>query len=273
MGEDIDGKSGRGLMRDIGDLYDTMISNVSMISGTLNKLFLHDPDRAIGEIGNEFELRKKGEYGEDAGYVCAVTGGPNEGVVAPIYNAVGMYYPKLSPDQKSKALDQVFKIIDRYAYPEVQSSHISVIREPLLFSDITTAVPLYWPGIYEGERIVEWYRGMGYGFKDGVTDIIDSKGMFDPKRVNSDFIVAYSLMRSDVCDYGEQYVEKANPQFLGRVMQGIVQKRFVNSPFTVEEGTQRLKELLPKSTHHLIDPIRENLDLVHIKEYVKSVAK
>lgn len=79
------------------------------------------------------------------------------------------------------------------------------------------------------------------------------------KKVKSDFLVAYSLLRSDFCDFGEQYVGTANPLFLERTIKGIVALRFgvAKRQKDVDKGIERLKELLPGSIHYKIDPIRK----------------
>lgn len=207
------------------------------------------------------------------GYAEALTGGPSEGIPRAIYNAVGSVYPELDRDMKDLALEQIFKILDEFRYDIVQENHTSGIREPFLVSDISIVSSLYWPGLDEGRYILEKYQN----FQDLRKDLIDKnglffhsglkrdvKGLFDewtPERklnyVNSDFIVAYSLLRSDICDFGKEYIKVANPEFLDRTMQGIVALRFgYVEPEDIEKGRKRLEELLPKPLHQRIEPLR-----------------
>ena len=100
-------------------------------------------------------------------------------------------------------------------------------------------------------------------------EFISYNGMFRPEYVKSDFLFAYSLLRSDFSNFGEDFTKVANKMFLGRTMGAIVKMRFAYSENTIEESTSRLKELLPKSLHKLIEPLRESIDT----SYVDSLRK
>lgn len=86
-------------------------------------------------------------------------------------------------------------------------------------------------------------------------------GLFDPAKVRSDFLVAYALIRKDFTHFGEDYVRAANPEFLQRVLKGIVALRFDKATEEqVDQGRKRLYELLPVSVHERIEPLRQEAD-------------
>lgn len=90
-------------------------------------------------------------------------------------------------------------------------------------------------------------------------------GLFIQEYVVSDFVVANSLLRSDFCSFGEDYLLFANKEFINRVVKGIVAFRFGTRWgdkvwWDAEEGTKRLKELLPESLHDRIEPLRLEAD-------------
>lgn len=264
MSEDSKSCPMKKIIESAEDAYDNMAEGVANPSSKLVELFSTDPDAGIGEIYNEYEKRRKGDYGEMDAYINSV-GGPNEGVVAPIYNAVGSFYPKFTEKQKVNALGQVLSIMNRERYDDVQRTHTAFVREPLLLADIRMVESLYWPGMDEGREVAGRYDR----FEELRQSIMKPDGTFNPRKVNSDFIVGYSLLRSDHSRFGEDYVNAAEPKFLGRVMQAVVEMRFYDTRIPVEEGTGRLKELLPKSVHHLIEPLRSNMK----KEYLRAFAR
>lgn len=227
-------------------------------------------DKAIDEIFKVYNRALNCAYTDDngkndRGYVEAVAGGPCEIIPRAVYNAVGAVYPFLNREQKKKALSEIFRILNKQNYLIVNSIHTPGIREPLLLSDIGIAVPLYWPGLYEGDRLIKKYPDF-YGFKE---DIIDEQGLFKTDKVESDFLVAYSLLRSDMCDYGEEYIKAADEFFLERTLQGIVARRFARTKDQneIEKSTRRLKELLPGSVHDKIEPLRQKAEWIDYESY------
>jgi hypothetical protein len=211
------------------------------------------------------------------GYAEALTGGPFEAIPWAVYNAVGLVYPELNREMKDLALIELLKIFDRYRYDIVQLSHTAGIREPLLLSDISIAEPFYWPGLDEGKEILKEYHdfpilktaliddnglffhsGVNWDFKEIVDEGRDTLKIARHRAVNSDFVVAYSLLRSDFCDYGEDYIGIANSAFLDRTLRGIVAMRFseAETEDDIKKGKERLHQLLPKSLHERIEPMR-----------------
>ena len=87
--------------------------------------------------------------------------------------------------------------------------------------------------------------------------------------VNSDFVVAFSLLRSDICDYGKDYIRIADPNFLNRTMQGIIGMRFSNAETKedIKVGKTRLKKLLPDPLHGRIDYLRKMAEWVDPKKF------
>lgn len=233
-----------------------------------------DPKRAIETIFEVYNRALNEAYTDDSGvnnrdFVEAVAGGPCETIPWDLYNAVGAVYPYLEREQKDRALGKVLNILDSRNYAEVNGGrgegHTPGIREPLLLSDICIARPLYWPGLYDEEH--KWKKYID--FSELRAEMIDENGMFRTDRVNSDFLVAYALLRRGMCDFGEEYVNAANPAFLERTLRGIVALRFSGKPMSdekIEKGRNRLEGLLPKSVHHRIEPLRKEADWV---DYMK----
>lgn len=252
------------IWRQIDNTYDNMAHNVASVSGRLMELFSKNVDGGIDQIYREYEIRRKREYGKDASLIDAIAGGPNEGVVAPIYNAVGHFYPRLKQEHRSKALREIFRIMDHQNYFGVQQAHTSYIREPLLLADICTAVPLYWPGLYEGKNLVKSYETFDKIREETMT----ADGLFRPEAIKSDFLVAYSFLRTDTSNFWEDYLRVANRSFVGRTLMGVVELVFAFSKEPVEKDMETIKKFLPKQVHELIDPMRKSLDLEYLRPFV-----
>lgn len=249
----------------------------------LENLIRKEPEKGIRNItviykealDKAFEERHGDKF--QRSYIEALSGGPKEEIPRLIYNAVGSVYPELDREMKDLALKQLFTIFDRMRYDYVQYQ-VAGIREPLLLSDIYITKRLYWPGLDEGKKILEEYEI----FEDLRKDLIDEDGFFfhfgleeDTRElfdswtpetkfrfVNSDFVVAYSILRSGECnkpDFGSKYIRIADPDFLNRVMKGIVGMRFANTQSDEEivAGRKRLEELLPEPLHGRIDYLRK----------------
>lgn len=233
------------------------------------QLILDNPDEAIEMIGKIYNKALDDAYtdekdGNCRAFIEAIAGGPCETIPWAMYNAIGAVYPFLERPQKNKALGKILNILDSRNYGEVNGArgmgHTPGIREPTLLSDITIARPFYWPGLHDEEYL--WKDKII--FSDLQKEIIDDDGIFRKNKVNSDFLVAYALLRSDFSSFGEDYVKVANSDFLDRTLQGIVALRFAKrrkdiDP-SVENGTRRLKQLLPSSLHNRIEPIRQKAD-------------
>ena len=177
-----------------------------------------------------------------------------------LYNVVGAIYPLLDRRQRNEAIRAHLNQFDRLNYLAVNSNHTPNIIEPLLLTDITTARPLYWPGLNDEKHL--W--GGKESFVELEREIMAENGLFDPSKVKSDFLVAYALMRNDFTKFGDDYVKVANPEFLDRVMKGIVALRFARTKDEeIDSGRNRLYELLPKAVHDRIEPLRQQADWVN----------
>ncbi len=175
-----------------------------------------------------------------------------------LYNAVGAIYPLLNRKQKNNAIKAHLNQFDVVNYSSVNTNHSPYIREPLLLADIAIARHLYWPGLYEEEQL---WKGKE-SFTRLQEDIMKENGLFDKTKVKSDFLVAYALMRNDFTNFGDDYVKIANPDFLDRVIKGIVALRFFErkTKEEINKGRKRLYELLPKAVHDKIEPLRKKAD-------------
>ena len=166
-----------------------------------------------------------------------------------LYNALGAIYPLLCRTKRDKIIGACLAQFDNIRYDCVQENHISYLREPLLLADITIARRIYWPGLYEGIKLVKRYNEYSdFG------SFIDAKGIFNPKLVASDFLTAYYLLRKDKFDSSSEYVRQSHPAFLERAVKAVVNMRFGTlASGNFSEGVARLQELLPVEVHSLID--------------------
>lgn len=234
------------------------------------QMLMDNPDKAIERIFEVYNHALDDAYTDTNGkntraFIQAVAGGPCEIIPQSIYNAVGAVYPYLERKQKDRALGKVLNILDKLNYLIVNGIHTPGIREPLLLSDIIVVRPLYWPGLDEGRKLLGEYSS----FSDLRKEIINEKGLFRKNKVESDFLVAYSLLMSDMGNYGEGYIKVAYPPFLNRTLQGIIAHWFarVNEVNEIEERMKGLQELLPKSIHDKIEYFRQKAEWTDYKKF------
>lgn len=197
------------------------------------------------------------------GLIQAVANGPFETIPRALYNTVGVAYPSFKREDKDYALGQLLSIMDKLNYADVNGSrgegHTPGIREPLLLSDIGITRPLYWPGMRKQERKIGECRDFSE-FRDR---FMTADGLFKSWEIESDFLMAYSVLRSDFSDFGEEYCEAAEESFLDRTVRGIVALRFAPrsidsvSEEEIEERRERLRFLLPSPLHPQIDEYRD----------------
>ncbi|MBN1645801.1 hypothetical protein JW868_02060 [Candidatus Woesearchaeota archaeon] len=227
----------------------------------VRQALLHDPNKGIRMIVGAYErgldqAYTTEEHGNTRCLIEAIAGGPLETIPWAVYNAVGAVYPYLTREQKDNALREILRILDRRNYLEVNGGHGGYghtpgIREPLLLSDIAVVRPLYWPGLFEEDHL----------FRDNPTwadwkaNVMLENGMFNPRVVNSDFCVAYRLLRNDLRGHPEAYSVEANPAFLERTLHGIVAMRFgpKQRQEDSDQGRERLRELLPESVQDRVE--------------------
>lgn len=188
------------------------------------------------------------------------------------YRQIGVVYPKLNREQRDAVLEKILFYFDS-ARNDYGQRAMKKIREPLLGEDIHILRWQYWPGLdgQEGDRFVKQYKTF-----DAVrAEIIDERGLFIPEKVESDYLVAATFLRSDMCGFGEDYVRVANAEFIDRMMQAEVANRFAKRRGQTEELSQeqiekritRLKVLLPKSLHDRIEPLRLQDNWVDWKKF------
>jgi len=231
--------------------------------------FYDNPDKAIDDLVTVYNKALDDAYTDEHGqnnraFIQAIAGGPCEVVPWALYNALGAVYPYLERPQKDRALGKILNILDQRNYAEVNgdrgAGHTTGIREPLLLSDIAIVRPLYWPGLRDQENLVKGCKT----YSEFYEKHIDKDGMFihdkdhteNPEHPISDFLVGYALLRTDFCSFGEEYLLDANPDFRERLLKGIVALRFGRPEWNVEKGEKRLREVLPKSFHDRITPLR-----------------
>lgn len=268
-----------GLAKDLNRAFDAHSVSALIFVAPFAEMLVSNPDKAIDMIPQVYNEALNDAYGKNRSYVEALAGGPMETIPWALYNSVGEVYPNLTRFQRDRALKHILSILDKRNYMEVNGAigvgHTTGIREPLLLSDIAIIYPLYWPGLDEGRVLIK----EASNFFDFQKEFIDSNGLFvrgkvegDPilrRGVNSDFVMAYSLLRADICDFGESYIRIANPGFLERTLKGIVAMRFARATDEekIEQGRKRLKELLPESVHNRIEPLRQERDWVDYTKF------
>ncbi|MFA5953684.1 MAG: hypothetical protein WC812_03760 [Candidatus Pacearchaeota archaeon] len=274
-------------------------------SEKFSQLLWENPEKALDELFNIYDEALNKSYtdsktGENHRFfVEATCGGPHEAIPSALYNSIGLIYPILDRETKNYALKKILGILDGIKSDYVQISHTSYIHEPLLLSDITIARPIYWPGLDEGKFLINKSKI----FPDFKVEFIDENGFFKKDKVNSDFLVGYSLLRSDFCNWGEDYVNIVNQNFLNRVLKGIVSMRFshffslknlseeeieginkeagdsnfysnIKDKFNeslnleISNGEKRLKELLPSSLHSKVKGLILERDWVNFKDFI-----
>ncbi len=236
----------------------------------LAALLEKNPDEGIKQIRKAYDSGLDYAYTSNGknnrAFVEAIAGGPHEAVPAAVYNVVGKVYPRLTKEQKYAALEKIIGIMDGFNSEDVQTSHTSNIHEPLLLSDIVIARWIYWPGLYEGKQLIKKYGEYSRFEKE----MMDESGLFKDGSVRSEFLTAVALLRSDMCNWGEDYACSANPLFLERVLKGIVGMRFAVPNklrgYSDEQGVARLKELLPANVHERLEPLKQEHDWAEWEE-------
>ncbi|MBX4196577.1 hypothetical protein KW805_03240 [Candidatus Pacearchaeota archaeon] len=265
------------LTKAINQAFDTHEAAAFLHVPQLASELQDNPKKAIDRIVGVYNKALDDAYEGERAMVESLAGGPHERIPWAVYNAVGAVYPYLDRDVKDHAVRQILNILDERNYVEVNggrgAGHTTGIREPLLLSDICLPRGFYWPGLDEGKDVLKHFSFSGIR-----GNLMTDEGMFKHsssadggagrRGINSDFVMAYTLLRSDQCAYGNDYLAIANPTFIDRTVKGIVALRFgknLGEPMTdekVEEARQRLFTLLPKSLHDRIDPLREEKDWI-----------
>jgi len=227
----------------------------------LKEVLKNKPNDALEYIVDTYDAALNSAYGKDRSFVCAVAGGPCEIIPSALYNVIGTFYPFFDRDTKDKAIRKIISILDKINYTYVQNNHTSFIREPLLLSDICIIRPFYWPGFSEFTSIKnKLEKDNDYSFdkfqyfymKNGLfeQEVIEEGVLGRTNTVRSDFLVAVGLLYKD-CEFREDYVTAANPEFLDRVVKGIC-GLFLGNSLDDNKSIKELEEFLPKSLHYKI---------------------
>ncbi|MBU0457677.1 MAG: hypothetical protein ABH824_02470 [Nanoarchaeota archaeon] len=178
------------------------------------------------------------------------------------YNALGAIYSFLPREKKDEVLGVFLQQLGRINYFYVQIHHTPAISEPSLLSDIQIINPRYWPGMDEGKAIVKKFDNFA-GFHDF---LMGPDGIFRAGKVQSDFLVAYAALRSDMSPFGSEYAAACYPDFLERIVDGIVDMR-LNMDIGLEEGKARLRELLPTALHPKLEKSYQRTDRINPKNF------
>jgi len=168
-----------------------------------------------------------------------------------LYNALGAIYPLLNDAQRKVAIDAYFAQFDFINYQHVQMNHTPYIRESLVQAEICCRNGLYWPGLMDQKSL---FMGDFDSFKQNA---MLEGGLFNPAVVVSDFLVAYGVLRKDICSFGPQYAELAHKEFLDRVLLGIAMINFRGrNEKNVEERIMKLRDVLPLKVFNRVNELR-----------------
>lgn len=231
----------------------------------LEELFKKDPDAAVRSV-NKLRILAGNEIAEGSEYrIIPIT----------IYNTVGKFYPYLSRENKDLCLTQILDFLDKtdsgmpgwrdekYGLSYVQRMYTWYIKEPLLLADIALACRDYWPGLHQGEEVIDMYKLE----PSNIELLLTKTGTFRQDLIDSDFIVGFSLLRSDCWKHGDVYASKANPKFLDRMVKATCY--MILAPARTDEifakDVKWLKEHLPKKIHKRIDKYKSEKDWTRIE--------
>lgn len=256
------------LISGIQKTFDAHESSAFVNVGPFSEILKDNPDKAIDMIFAVYNKSLDDAYTDDGGknvrgFIEAIAGGPHEAIPSSIYNAVGEVYSYLERSQKDKALRQVLKILDDINYFYVQISHTPYIREPLLLTDISICRRIYWPGFDDELNLIKKYSS----FKRFKNETIDERGFFKRDKVKSDFILATVLMHRKYSEWGDNYIDVANPNFLNRVFNGIVAMDF--SQVCQEKFDERVIEFNKIWPKRFIEKLEEIIDRKDWVDYNK----
>ena len=257
------------LQKGIQRAFDTHDAAAFVHVGPFAEMLKDNPDRAIDMIFEVYNKALDDAYTDDEGknvraFIESIAGGPHEAIPSAVYNAVGEVYPYLERPQKDKALRRVLNILDGINYVYVQNSHTPFIREPLFLADISVCRWLYWPGVEDGIGLMKKYST----FEELKDETIDERGLFRRDRVRSDFVLATALMHGKYSQWGDNYIDVANPTFLDRVFKGIVAVDFARVPQEkLESRLKEFHEVWPERFKQRLDSIRQEKDWVDYTKF------
>jgi hypothetical protein len=278
MGSDNCSTNWEHIERALATAFDTHDAAVLIHIEPLRVLFEQDPDAAfeqiVGAYHRSMDTAYTNESGENVRSLIESMVGPFEGEGRAVSNIVGSFYPHFNRERQDRALTGLLNI-----YDSINSGYVNGgrgegitegIHEPLLLRDIDIVRPGYWPGLYEGERLLK----KNPEFAIWQNEFLTPDGRFIPRTVKSEFLVAYALLRSDMSTLGEAYAEYAEPAFLERTLRAIVGSYFggaikkeKDKKEIIAERTSHLRELLPPALHERIDAYRDERGWVDWKVF------
>lgn len=219
-------------------------------------------DSALDVIYDVFEEALDQAEGEGSHYLSA----PYEEVPRAMMNAVGSVYPHLGREDRERAVGKILEFLDGKNYAYVNGAagpgYTTGIDDPLLLSDISIVRPFYWPGLEEGEQIVNQYSGgerleQDENYEKLREDILDEKARVTGD-VDSEFLVAYTLLRDDYSDFAQDFAQYLDSEFLNRTLRGITALRFGLFADNEAEGIQRIEDILPEILHEDVRGLKDD---------------
>lgn len=256
---------GKGIQKCFDSHDAAAIMHIPILAQTLKD----NPKEGISLIYPTYETGLNQAYTRNGhnnrAFIQGLAGGPMETVPWAVYNAVGDVYPLLERKDRFGALRQVLRCLDQNNTQHVQDTHTRGIREPLLLTDIAVVRPVYWPGLEEGQFKIKQYES----FEELKENLIDENGMFKRDKVESDFIMGWTLLCSAWSRWSEDYAKVANPKFLERTVKGLVNYCFAKrtDPKSIRQEIADFKTHLPEQFHSRIAPLVKEKDWPDYKEF------
>ncbi len=130
------------IVNDFSSLY----AQSSEITQSYAELMSNDPLQAIDKLP-EF-IEKARDINPSRSFVEAMAGGPNQDWIAPLMNVVGIVYPTLDKEIRTKVLSKCLNYLDRLNYFNSQD-HVAMLNEPWMVGDVIINRPLYYCGYEE----------------------------------------------------------------------------------------------------------------------------
>ena len=213
MGEVIDfteqkfKRQAKKFVEQISSLYDM----ASELSEEYSQLLSQDPKKSIEML--PIFIKRLREVNPEPG-MEALSGGPNQDWIAPLFNVLGGIYPFIERDARKEGLIQCLNYLDGLRY-DYSQNHVELIHEPWLVGDILVNRNLYWCGFKRPTEILAKSRTW--------KDFLKNKG-------ESDFFLTLAI----TCpEYSSLEVRKnfykEFPEMLDRTEDGIAALTYENS--------------------------------------------
>jgi len=191
--------------RALSQMIDTS-SRAYDVANSYYQLMQKSPSIAIDKL-DEF-MEKVRDINPERCFVEAVAGGPNHDWTAPMLDIVGIMYPTLDRELRTKSLIKCMSFLDGLRY-DYSQNHVELINEPWLVADIVISRDLYWCGYQDYIALLNKHKDW-----DGLRK--------DSTRIKSDFWLTYALVKPEYSSLDIRYnYYKTYPELVDRTLDGI----------------------------------------------------